>query len=131
VYAIFFQAESLNICAFGQMCRSADLTPERLLDQYAGFIADEKTKAALGQVLRYIENHSNWQNSLPTPYRLKSLDVPGVTSAQAALELLARVKPCVSPAIPLLEPPAIYMARLKKRLEAIITSSQRRGQLRP
>jgi hypothetical protein len=73
---------SLHIYAFGQMCRSADLTPEQLLDQYAGFIADEKTKAALGQVLRYIENHSNWQNSLPTPYRLKRLDVPEVTSAQ-------------------------------------------------
>ena len=117
--AIFFQAESLNIYAFGQMCRSADLTPEQLLDQYAGFLADEKTKAALGRVLRYIENHSNWQNSLPASYRLKSLDVPEVTSAQAALELLSQVKPCVSPAIPLLEPPTLYLARLKKRLEAI------------
>lgn len=121
--AIFFQAESLNIYAFGQMCRSADLTPEQLLDQYAGFIADEKTKGALGRVLRYIENHSNWQNSLPTPYRLKSLDVPEVTSARAALELLAQVKPCVSPAIPLLEPPAVYLARLKKRLEAIASGN--------
>ena len=117
--AIFFQAESLNIYAFGQMCRSADLTPEQLLDQYAGFISDEKTKADLGRVHRYIENHSNWQNSLPAPYRLKNLDVPELTSAQAALALLARVKPCVSPAIPLLEPPAVYLARLKNRLEAI------------
>jgi hypothetical protein len=33
--------------------------------------------------------------------------------------LLAQVKPCVRPAIPLLEPPTIYLARLKKRLEAI------------
>jgi hypothetical protein len=117
--AIFFQAESLNIYAFGQMCRSADLTPEQLLDQYAGYIADEKTRAALGRVFRYIENHSNWQNSLPASYRLKSLDVPELTSAQAALELLGQVKPCVSPAIPLLEPPAVYLARLKNRLEAI------------
>src|SRR5260370_5302221 len=31
----------------------------------------------------------------------------------------AGVKPCVSPAIPLLEPPALYLGRLKKRLEAI------------
>ena len=37
----------------------------------------------------------------------------------AALELLVQVKPCVSPAIPLLEPPAAYLARLKRRLEAI------------
>ncbi|HEX4575579.1 MAG TPA: hypothetical protein VH158_10635 [Gemmatimonadales bacterium] len=27
--AIFFEAEALNIYAFGQMCRSADLTPEQ------------------------------------------------------------------------------------------------------
>ncbi len=117
--AIFFQAESLNIYAFAQMCRYADLTPEQLLDQYAGFIGDEKTKVALGQVLRYIENHSNWQNSLPASYRLNSLDVSEVISASAALELLAQVKPCVSPAIPLLEPPALYLGRLKKRLEVI------------
>jgi hypothetical protein len=117
--AIFFQVESLNIYAFGQMCRSADLTPEQLLDQYAGFIADEKTRVSLGRVLRYIENHSNWQNSLPAPYRLKSLDVPELTSAQASLELLAQVKPCPNPAIPLLEPPVLYLGRLKRRLEAI------------
>jgi hypothetical protein len=117
--AIFFQAESLNIYAFGQMCRSADLTPEQLLDQYAGFIADEKTRAALGRVLRYIENYSNWQNSLPASHRLKNFEVPELTSASAALQLLAQVKPCVHPAIPLLEPPAVYLGRLKKRLEAI------------
>lgn len=117
--AIFFQAESLNIYAFGQMCRSADLTPEQVLDQYAGFIADEKTQVALGRVLRYIENYSNWQNSLPPSHRLKNFEVPELTSASAALELLAQVKPCVHPAIPLLELPAVYLGRLKKRLEAI------------
>jgi hypothetical protein len=121
--AIFFQAESLNIHAFGQMCRSIDPTPERLLDQYAGFIADEKTRVALGRVLRYIENHSNWQNSLPGSYRLQNFEVPEVTSASAVLELLAQVKPCASPAIPLLEPPALYLGRLKKRLEAIATGN--------
>ena len=66
--AIFFPVESLNIYAFGQMCRSANVKPEQVLDQYAGFIADENTRAALGQVLRYIENYSNWQIAclLPT-----------------------------------------------------------------
>jgi len=117
--AIFREAESLNIYAFGQMCRSAELTPERLIDQYAGFVADEKTRGVLGRVLRYIENHSNWQNSLPVSYRLKDFDLPHALSARVALDLLAQVKPRVQPAIPLLEPPAIYLARLKKRLEAI------------
>lgn len=117
--AIFFPVESLNIYAFGQMCRSADLKPEHVLDQYAGFIADGKTRAALGQVLRYIENYSNWQNSLPASHRLKNFEIPEVSSASAALELLAQVKPCVNPSIPLLEPPTVYLGRLKKRLEAI------------
>ena len=117
--AIYFQAESLNMYAFGQMCRSADLTPEQVLDRYAGFIADEKTKVTLGRVLRYIENNSNWQASLPERYRLKNFDLPDVTSASAALKLLAQVNPCLQPAIPLLEPPPLYLGRLKKRLEAI------------
>ena len=117
--AIFREAESLNIYAFGQMCRSAELTPERLIDQYAGFVADEKTRGVLGRVLRYIENHSNWQNSLPVEYRLRDFDLPHALSASVALGLLAQVKPRVQPAIPLLEPPAIYLGRLRKRLEAI------------
>jgi len=117
--AIFREAESLNIYAFGQMCRSAELTPERLIDQYAGFVADEKTRGVLGRVLRYIENHSNWQNSLPVSYRLKDFDLPPALSASVALSLLAQVKPRVQPAIPLLESPAVYLRRLKKRLEAI------------
>jgi hypothetical protein len=117
--AIFREAEALNIFAFGQMCRSAELTPERLIDQYAGFVADERTSGVLGRVLRYIENHSNWQNSLPVLYRLKDFDLPDVASAQGALRLLAHVEPRVQPAMPLLEPPATYLGRLKKRLEAI------------
>jgi hypothetical protein len=117
--AIFREAEALNIYAFGQMCRSAELTPERLIDQYAGFVADEKTRGVLGRVLRYVENNSNWQSSLPASYRLKDFDLPHALSARVALNLLAQVKPRVQPAIPLLEPPAIYLGRLKKRLEAI------------
>jgi len=117
--AIFFQAESLNIYAFGQMCRHPDLTPDQLIDKYATFIADEKSSVALGRVLRYIDNYSNWQNSLPASYRLKGFEISGVTSASTALELLATVKPCVRPAILLLEPPTAYLERIKKRLEAI------------
>ena len=117
--AIFFEAEALNIYAFGQMCRSFAVTPEQVLDRYSGFIADDTTRIILGQVLRYIENHSNWQNSLPASARLKDFDVHEVTSAAVALQLLAQVKPRVRSPIPLLEPPAAYLGRLEKRLEAI------------
>lgn len=121
--AIFLKAEALNIYAFGRMCRSADLTPEQVIDQFAKVIADEETRIALGRVLRYIENHSNWQISLPASSRLKDFDVPDVPSASAALALLAQVRPRSRPAIPLPEAPALYLARLKKRLEAIATGN--------
>ena len=117
--AIFFETEALNIYAFGQMCRSFDLTSEQVIDRYAGFLADERTRSTLSRVIRYVENHSNWQNSLPAAARLRNFDVPGIASPAQALELLARVEPQARPAIPLLEPPAPYLARLKKRLEAI------------
>jgi len=117
--AIFFETEALNIYAFGQMSRSFDLTSEQVIDRYAGFLADERTRPTLSRVIRFIENHSNWQHSLPVAARLPSFDVPGIASPAQALELLARVKPLARPAIPLLEPPVPYLARLKKRLEAI------------
>jgi hypothetical protein len=117
--ASFVRAEPLNIWAFAQMCRSPELTPGRALDRYAGFLADAKTKGELSKVLRFIENNSNWQNSLPPASRLPDFDCGGVTSATIALERLAKVRPCARPAIPLPEPPALYLARLRKRLEAI------------
>jgi len=117
--AIYPKDEALNIYAFGQMCGSDNLTPGQLIDRFAGLVADGETRVALGQVLRYIENHSNWQISLPAWSRLKDFDVPNVKSASTALDLLAQVRPRVNPAIPLPEAPALYLGRLKKRLEAI------------
>jgi hypothetical protein len=115
----YVTAEPLNIYAFGQMCRSSALTPEVLLDRFASFIADEKTKGALAQILRLIENHSNWQNSLPPAYRRKNFDCGDLATAADALERLKRVTPREKPPITLPEPPVKYLARLQKRLETI------------
>src|SRR5207244_12412008 len=100
------EAESRNIYAFGQRCRSAELTPERLIDQYAGVVADEKTRGVLERVLRFIENHSNWQNSLPVSYRLKDFDLPHALAVRVARDLLAQVNRRVQRALPHLESPA-------------------------
>src|SRR5262249_52916827 len=99
--AIYFKDEALNIYAYGRMCRSATLTPAQLIDRFAGLIADRQTRGALGQVLRYVENHSNWQVSMPAWARLKNFDLPNVKSPSAALALLGQVRPCVHPAISL------------------------------
>ena len=117
--AAFVLAEPLNIYAFGRMCHSASLTPDALLEEYSGLLADRQTGHTLAQVLRFIENHSNWDNSLPKRYRLKPLDCGDITSAVIAQERLAKVVPLAKAPIPLPETPALYLARLQRRLDAI------------
>ena len=112
-------SEALNIYAFGRMCRAPKLKPEAALDEWAGIIADDSTKAELGCVLRFIENHSNWENSLPPAYRLPALPCQPIASATNAIERLGYVVPRIKPPIPLLEPPASYMGRLRRRLDMI------------
>ena len=121
--ASFVSAEALNIYAFGRMCCAPNLSPEALLDKYAGILADDNTKRSLAQILRFIENHSNWDNSLPTPYRLKPFDCGEVKSAAVALERLGKVVPREKPPIPLPESAALYLKRLQKRLEAIASGN--------
>jgi hypothetical protein len=117
--ASYVRPEALNIYVFAQMCRDPKLTPEAGLDRWAGVIANATTKGDLAMILRFIENKSNWQNSLPPAFRLKDFDCGDVSSAAVALEKLARVLPNAQPEIPLPEPPPLYLARLRKRLEAI------------
>jgi hypothetical protein len=117
--AAYVPAEPLNIYAFGRMCHDPHLSPEAFLDEYAGLIADAATKHSLAQVLRFLENHSNWDNSLPPQYRLKPLDCGEVTSAQIAMDRLAKVTPRETSPIPLPEPPAAYLKRLQRRLQVI------------
>lgn len=117
--AAFVAAEPLNIYAFARMCREPKLTAERALDQFAGLIASSRDRASLALVLRFLENHSNWQNSLPPEYRLPNLAVGDLTDADSALRLLDKVKPRTRPSIPLPEPPAAYLARVRQRLLTI------------
>jgi hypothetical protein len=93
--------------------------PEMLLDEYVSLLANGDDAHGLSQVLRFIENHSNWDNSLPKPYRLKPLNCGDVTSAAIALERLAKVVACAKPLITLPEPPPLYLERLQQRLGAI------------
>ncbi|MBI2297429.1 MAG: hypothetical protein HYU66_00510 [Armatimonadetes bacterium] len=116
--AAFVEAEALNVYAFGRMCREPGLKPEALLDQYARLLAEPGSANELALVLRFIENHSNWHHSLPPAYRLPALDDNGMT-ANAALQRLAGVRPRAAAPIALPEPPAQYLSRLRRRVEAI------------
>jgi hypothetical protein len=117
--AQFIPAEALNIYAFGRMCHQADLTPRMVLEEYSSFIANAKTSHSLAQILSFIENNSNWQNSLPPLYRLKNLDCGEVTSASIAMAQLDKIVARKKPPIPLPESPQLYLQRLRKRLEMI------------
>jgi hypothetical protein len=117
--ASFVAAEPLNIFAFARMCRDPKLGPEHVLDDFAALVADDATKASLARVLRFIENHGNWQNSLPAEYRLPDMPVGGLPDPDAALTLLESVRPRARSPIPLPEAPAAYLARLRQRLLTI------------
>jgi len=116
--ASFVAAEPLNIYAFARMCKSPGLTPAAALDEFAGLIAEEASTGVLGRVLRYIENHCNWQNSLPVEYRLPDFtcDLRTPADAMSALDVVA---PRTRAPIALPEPPGSYLARLRRRLETI------------
>lgn len=117
--AAYPEAEQLNVYAFAQLCRDARLTPGAVLDRFAAGLATPRTKQALIRVLRFIENHSSWHFSLPEKYRLPDLDATGVRSAQDALRAIEQVRPRGSSAVPLLETPTAYLARLRQRLTTI------------
>jgi hypothetical protein len=117
--AAYTTSEALNIYAFGRMCLDPDLTPQAALDEWAGIIAQDDSRARLGPVLRFIENHSNWHNSLPPRYRLPALPCEPIATAAIALQQLSRVKPRPKPPMALLEPPGAYLARLRHRLDNI------------
>ncbi|MCC6731158.1 MAG: hypothetical protein IT208_17670 [Chthonomonadales bacterium] len=117
--ATYVAAEALNLWTFGQMCRHPRLSPAAALDGFARIVADGPTCGTLARVLRFMENHGNWQHSLPEAYRLRGLANPGVASAGDALRLLDTVVPRHAPPIALPEEPARYLARVRARLEAI------------
>jgi hypothetical protein len=114
--------KALNTYAFGRFSRDPKATPEQVIDEYARYVADEATWPALAQVLRFIENRSNWQRKLPPPARLPDLPC-SLHSVEAAQTALRSVIPGINPSFALPEPPAAYLARLQKRLEAVAVSA--------
>ncbi|MHB1000985.1 MAG: hypothetical protein ACYC27_17215 [Armatimonadota bacterium] len=110
--------EAMNVYAFARFCNNPALTPEKAIDEYAGHLADKATKHNLGQVIRFIENHSTWEKSIPEQYRIKSFECD-FKSAKEALAALASVQINPKPGIPLPEPARTYLDRLKDRLQDI------------
>ncbi|MHB0998659.1 MAG: hypothetical protein ACYC27_05380 [Armatimonadota bacterium] len=112
------KAEALNTYAFARFCQDPRLTPEGVINEYAGYIADPGTKAYLVDVIKFIENHSTWQNGLPEKNRLPDFECRSKSAKQASA-LLSKVKPNHNPGFHLPESPADYIPRLQRRLDII------------
>lgn len=113
--------EAMNVFAFARLCQQDGLTPGQVIDEYASYLAqDDHSQETLGQVIRFIENNSTWEQSIPAGFRVAALDCRFKT-AEEALAALATIRPGASGLhFPLLEQPTAYVKRLEERLRDII-----------
>lgn len=111
--------KSLNLYAFGRFCKDPAVTPEKVVDEFAGFLCEPESAGELSLVIRYVENLSTWQAGMPQKFRLPDFETGGLKSAQNALDLLAKIRPRSASALPMSKPPAEYLRRLKQRLEVL------------
>ncbi len=112
-------AESLNLYAFARFCTDPAATPERVISEFASFIAEPDSIADLARVIAFIENHSTWQAGLPSKCRLPDFDAGARMTAQAALDTLARISVRAQNTLPLPQPPAAYVERLLARVKML------------
>ncbi|MHB0998664.1 MAG: hypothetical protein ACYC27_05405 [Armatimonadota bacterium] len=116
--------EALNVYAFARFCTDPSATPEQVIDDFAGFISEDATQSGLIQVLRFIENHSTWQASIPEQHRLPNFSCR-FKSAKSAIAALDKVTPRDKPGMPLSETPSKYLQRLRDRLQDIAISEEK------
>jgi hypothetical protein len=118
-------AESLNLYAFGRFCKEPQATPDQVIGEFAGCIAEPGTAAELARVIKFIENHSTWQAGMPKKYRLPDFDVEPLKSAQEACQILTTVVVRKQCPLPMMKPPAAYVKKLKERLQ-ILSKEERK-----
>lgn len=110
-----FQTEVLNVYALGRMCSDPLLTPEQVIDDFAGLIANADTRRVLADVLMFVENNSTWEASIPPSFRMPSFNSK-YKQANAALDALAYVEANTAFQFPLPIAPKEYLERLRTRL---------------
>lgn len=117
------KAKALNTYAFGRFCRDAAATPDAVIDEFAACIATEQTAPILAQVLRFIENQSNWQRKLPPEQRLQPFSCAYQTAAQAAEAFAAVLPRNGQTPFATAEEPAEYLQRVECRLQQMLAAS--------
>ncbi|MHB0998660.1 MAG: hypothetical protein ACYC27_05385 [Armatimonadota bacterium] len=114
-----YLSKALNTYAFGRFCNDPSATPTKVIEEYAGFIATDDTKADLVQILRYVENQSNWQKKLPEGSRLPALKC-SISTPDQAIAALDRVKVRTKSAFSLPEPARDYLKRIRERIDILV-----------
>ncbi len=112
------ETEAMNIYATGRFSQDSTLTPEKVIDEFAAFIGDSASAPVLAKILRFVENHSTWEASLPPSSRIQPFMVD-YADAAAALKDLAAVKPNTKPNFPLPVSTYEFLNRIKTRLSEI------------
>lgn len=111
-----YQTKMLNTYAFARCCYNKDVTPEQIITEFAQAIATKETRAALVEVLKYIENDSNHQKKLPAICRQPDFET-SLTDPDAAIALLSTVVANKENKFPLPYKPEKYLKDLKSRLQ--------------
>ncbi|MBR7143134.1 MAG: hypothetical protein IKD06_06335 [Clostridia bacterium] len=113
--------KALNTYAFSRFAEDANVTPEMVLAEYAGYLtADEASAKTLVEIFKYIENQSNWHKKMPQATQLPQWETT-ITSPEQALEMLETVVASERPYdFDLPEGSKMYLLRVKNRLKAMI-----------
>lgn len=111
---------ALNVYAFARMCQDETLTPEAVIREYAAKNVTPETVDTFADILRFIENHSNWHNKMPESHQLEDLST-SFADADAALRALDTVV-ALEQGDATAESPADYLVRVRSRLQAIATA---------
>jgi hypothetical protein len=114
-----YQSKMLNTYAFGRLASDVTATSEGVIAEFAQFIAKPESRDELTEILKYIENNSNFENKLPDEHQLDEYDT-SIESPQQALEILATVEVNDINKFPLANTPEKYLQQLKERLELMI-----------
>ena len=111
-----YKTKMLNTYAFARACHDKTVTAEQILTEFAQTIATPDTRAALVEVLKYVENDSNHQKKLPVVFRKPDFEC-GPVEVEEALALLETVQVNEDNQFPLAYSAKQYLKDLKERVE--------------
>ncbi len=97
------------------MVNDKSVTPERVIGEFAALIATEETAGTLAEILKFVENDSNYEDKLPKNERIEPFETR-FSGAEEALEALAEVRALGKPGISLPISPDDYLNKLTERL---------------